>query len=40
MISYLKGFVIERGEETITMDVNGVGYEVYLLTQHTGRSRE
>ena len=30
MISFLKGYIEEKGEKSIFLDVNGVGYEVYM----------
>ena len=32
MISFLKGFIEEKSEKSIYLDVNGVGYEVYMPT--------
>ena len=32
MISFLKGFIEEKSEKSIFLDVNGVGYEVYMPT--------
>ena len=30
MFAYLKGEIAEKAKEKITLDVNGVGYEVYM----------
>ena len=32
MISFLKGFIEEKSEKSIFLDVNGVGYEIYMPT--------
>ena len=32
MISFLKGYIEEKSEKSIFLDVNGVGYEVYMPT--------
>lgn len=32
MISFLKGYIEEKNEKSIFLDVNGVGYEVYMPT--------
>ena len=32
MISFLKGFIEEKSEKSIFLDVHGVGYEVYMPT--------
>ena len=32
MISFLKGCIEEKSEKSIFLDVNGVGYEVYMPT--------
>lgn len=32
MISFLKGFIEEKSEKSIFLDVNGVGYEVFMPT--------
>ena len=33
MISYLKGILIAKGEENFTLDVKGVGYELFCSKQ-------
>lgn len=32
MISFLKGYIEEKSEKSIFLDVNGVGYEIYMPT--------
>lgn len=37
MIAYLNGTLIEKRQETVVIDVNGVGYEVWVSTQTYGQ---
>lgn len=37
MISFLKGFIEEKSEKSIFLDVQGVGYEIYMPTGSTSR---
>ena len=37
MISFLKGFIEEKSEKSIFLDVNGVGYEIYMPTGSASR---
>lgn len=37
MISFLKGTIEEKSEKSIFLDVNGVGYEVYMPTGSTSQ---
>ncbi|MBE5781134.1 MAG: Holliday junction branch migration protein RuvA [Clostridiales bacterium] len=40
MYAFLKGTVANIGEDTVTIDVGGVGYEVYCTTGAMGRLME
>lgn len=40
MISFLKGFIEEKSEKSIFLDVNGVGYEIYMPTGSVSRLPE
>ncbi len=40
MISFLKGFIEEKSEKSIFLDVNGVGYEIYMPTDSVSRLPE
>lgn len=40
MISFLKGFIEEKSEKSIFLDVNGVGYEIYMPTDGVSRLPE
>lgn len=35
MIAFLKGYIEEKSEKSIFLDVNGVGYEIYMPTGST-----
>ncbi|MBI4056223.1 MAG: Holliday junction branch migration protein RuvA, partial [Elusimicrobia bacterium] len=40
MISYLKGTLVERNKESLTLDVQGVGYEVFVTSNTLGQLQE